>query len=313
MKFGWPQELEFMRNARATQRRCTLRCDGKLCIITGATSGVGEAAAWKFASGGAHLVLVCRNMEKAGRLKQALMDAYHVQVDVVQADFTDLESVRSAAAAILDAYERIDILIHNIGTFRKKISFTAAHFETVFCVNHLSPFLLNSLLLERVMASAPARILYVNSEGHRFSTVHPDDLEWKHHRYSGLKSYGASKSAQLLTITKFAELASSSGVTVNAMHPGAVRSNIGNENSAWYRWYASHVLNLFLKEPEISAEALYYLALSPELSHTTGQFFNQTIAETPAPHALDRAAGEHVWRTSRLLARMSAEGAYGVS
>lgn len=168
----------------------------------------------------------------------------------------------------------------------------------VFCVNHLASFLLTNLLLERMIRSAPSRIIQVNSEGHRFSGVNIDDVNWDKHFYTGLRGYGASKSAQLLTVWQMAQALEGTGVTINAMHPGAVKTNIGNNNGWLYRWYLRNVTWHFLKDPRISGEALYYLASSPKLNDVSGKFFNLTILETPARHALDPVKQKQIWDLS---------------
>ena len=302
-----PEELQFMVNARLPQKTTEVRLDGKRVIITGATSGVGYEAAKRFAAGGADIVMVVRNPEKAAKVRDELVQTYGVRVDVVLADFSKLPNVRAAAAEVLDRFPRIDILINNAGVHRTKLTFTEAGFETVFCVNHLASFLFTRLLLERVIESAPARIIQVNSEGHRFGTVHLDDLNWEHHRYTGLKSYGAARTAQLLTVWELAERLAGTGVTINAMHPGAVRSNLGmdRQNNLFYRVYKRYFLSLFLKPPEISGEALYYLGAAPEMAGVTGKFFNLTIEEKPAAHALDRELGKRVWTESETLTGLS--------
>ena len=298
-----PEELQFMVNARMPQKTTDARLDGKRCVITGATSGVGYEAAIRFAAGGADIVMVVRNPEKADKVRDELVQAYGVRVDVILADFSKLPEVRAAAAEVLDRFPKIDILINNAGVHRTKLTFTDAGFETVFGVNHLASFLFTCLLLDRVVESAPARIIQVNSEGHRFSTVHLDDLSWEHHRYTGLKSYGAARTAQLLTVWELAERLAGTGVTINAMHPGAVRSNLGmdRQNDLVYRVYKRYFLSLFLKPPEISGEALYTLGAAPEMAEVTGKFFNLTIEEKPAAHALDRELGKRVWTVSETL------------
>ena len=162
-------------------------------------------------------------------------------------------------------------------------------------MNHLGPFLLTHLLLERMKQSAPARIIQVNSEGHRFGGLDLDDLDWERRPYIGLRGYGASKIAQLLTTWEFADRLQGSGVTINAMHPGDVRTNIGNNNGPLYRWFLHNVTWRMLKDPVISGEALYYLAAAPELAEVSGRFFHLTIDEKPAAHALDREMGRRVW------------------
>ena len=236
--------------------------------------------------GNAHIVMICRNADKAENVRQELVAEYNVPVDIVIADFSDLGDVRKAAAILLRDYPRIDVLINSAGLHSTSRTTTREGFETVFCVNHLAPFLLTHLLLERLQQSAPARVIQVNSEGHRFGGLDPDDLNWEHRRYSGLRGYGASKIAQLLTTWEFADRLAGTGVTINAMHPGDVRTNIGNNNGPLYRWFQHNVTWHMLKDPVISGEALYYLAAAPEMAEVSGRFFHLTDrreAGSPGP------------------------------
>lgn len=267
---------------------------GKVCVITGATSGVGLEASKRLAEGGAHIVMVCRNREKAELIRTELQAAYKVPVDIVTADFSDLDQVRRAADQILNAYPRIDVLINSAGLHSTKRRYTPAGFELVFCVNHLASFLFTKLLLDRLKASAPARILQVNSEGHRFNGLDPEDLNWHKRLYTGLRSYGASKTAQLLTMWELSDQLEGSQVTINALHPGDVRTNIGSNNGWLYKAFLHHVIWHTLKDPVISGDALYYLASAPEMSTVSGRFFNLTTEEKPAAHALDREMGKRI-------------------
>jgi retinol dehydrogenase 13 len=283
------------------QKTTNARMDGRLCIITGATSGVGYHAARRLAQGGANLVLVCRNGEKAARVRQELAQQYRVDIEIISADFSRLEEVRKAAEIILAHHPRIDVLINNAGVHTTRRTVTEQGIETVFCVNHLASFLFTRQLLDRLIESAPARILQVNSQGHRFGGLDLEDLNWEKRRYRGLQGYGASKTAQLLTVWEMADRLQGSGVTINAMHPGEVRSNIGMNNGLLYRWYQRYLLWWVLKDPEISANAIYYLAAAPEMAAVSGKFFNQTIEEKPAAHALDRSVGMRIWSISEAL------------
>ena len=296
-----PDELMFLENRRAVQKTTDASMSGRVCVVSGSTSGVGLEAVRRLARGGARIVMVCRNQEKAERVRKELAGQYGVPVDIVIADFSDLADVRKAAAVLLKGYPRIDVLINSAGLHSTGRIVTKAGFELVFCVNHLAPFLLTSLLLERMRASAPSRIIQVNSEGHRFGGLDLDDLDWKRRRYTGLRSYGASKIAQLLTTWEFADRLRGSGVTINAMHPGDVRTNIGNNNGPLYRWWLHNVTWHFLKDPAISGEALYYLAAAPELADVSGRFFHLTIEEKPAAPALNRETGRRVWDLSLQL------------
>jgi NAD(P)-dependent dehydrogenase (short-subunit alcohol dehydrogenase family) len=296
-----PEELQFIENARLPQKTTQARVDGKLCVLTGATSGVGYQAAKRLAQGGASLVLVCRNLHKATQVQAELQSTYQNPVDVLQADFSHLGEVRTVAAKILASYPHIDALINNAGLHNTRRILTEEGFEAVFCVNHLASFLLTRLLLGRMVSSAPSRILQVNSQGHRFGGLDLTDLNWQRRHYRGLQGYGASKVAQLLTVWELAQRLQGTGVTINAMHPGEVRSNIGMNNGPLYRFYKRYLIGWMLKDPVISGEAIYYLIAAPEMSGISGRFYNLTIDEKPAAHALDRELGKRIWAISEQL------------
>jgi retinol dehydrogenase-13 len=245
--------------------------------------------------------MVCRNPGKADNVRKEIVAQYGVPVDIVIADFSDLDAVRRAAQTLLSNYPRMDVLINSAGLHSTSRTTTKDGLETVFCVNHLAPFLLTHLLLEGLKQSAPARIIQVNSEGHRFGGLDLNDLNWEHRRYRGLQGYGASKVAQLLTTWEFADRLRGSGVTINAMHPGDVRTNIGNNNGPLYRWFQHNVTWHVLNDPVISGEALYCLAAAPEMADVSGRFFHLTIDEKPAAPALDREVGRQVWDLSMQL------------
>lgn len=287
MIFKLPEELMFMKNGKAVQKHSDESMKGKLCVISGSTSGVGYEAAKTLAASGANIVMVVRNANKAQAVKNELEGKYSVFVDYYIADFSDLKQVEKAAKEIANKYPRIDVLINSVGIHSTKKLFNKDGIEMAFCVNHLSTFLMTKLLLNTIIKSSPSRIIQVNSEGHRFSGVKVNDLSWKKHIYTGLRSYGSSKTAQLLTIWQLAEDLKDTGVTINAMHPGGVRTNIGNNNGRLYRWFLHHVTWHFLKDPKISGDAIYYLASAKELNKVSGKFFNLTIEEKPARHAID--------------------------
>jgi len=296
-----PDELIFIENKRAIQKNTNTSMAGKVCVVSGSTSGVGLEAVKSLARGGAHIVMVCRNPRKAEAIRTEIVSQHNVGVDIIPSDFSDLDDVRKAADILIKDYPQIDVLINSVGLYSTTRSTTRDGFETVFCVNHLAPFLLTYLLIDRLKQSAPARIIQVNSEGHRFGGLDLNDLNWERRPYMGLRGYGASKVAQLLTTWEFADRLKESGVTINAMHPGDVKTNIGNNNGPLYRWYLHHIIWRTLKDPVISGEALYYLAAAPELAEVSGRFFHLTIDEKPAAHALDREKGRKVWELSMRL------------
>lgn len=299
------EDLAFLKNARATQHTTAASLAGKLCVISGATSGVGLAAAKRLARSGANLVLIARSLEKAEAVKAELERAHPVTVDYVLADFGKLADVRAAAEAVGRRYPAIDVLINSAGMHSTRRRLTDDGNELVFQVNHLSPFLLAMLLLPNIIRSPQGRILQVNSQGHRFGGLNLNDLDWRIRHYFGLRAYGASKTAQLMTVFTLSELLEGTNATINAMHPGEVRTRIGQNNGPLYRAWQRIAIRPFLKNPAVSGEALYYLAAAPELSKTTGRYFNLTIEEKPMPHALDKAVRARVWKTSLELTGLS--------
>ncbi len=292
------EDLAFLKNKRARQHTTGAPMTGKLCVIAGATSGVGLAAAWRLAQGGANLVLVARSRDKAEELKVKLEAAYLIDVDIVIADFSRLDDVRKAAGEIRERHPVIDVLINSAGLHCTRRRLTEDGNELVFQVNHLASFLLTMLLLNNLIKSPQGRVIQVNSEGHRFGGLNMSDLDWGIRLYIGLRAYGASKTAQLMTVRTLAQLLMETNVTVNAMHPGGVRTHIGRNNGLLYRAWQRAVIWPFLKDPAISGEALYYLAAAPELNKTTGRYFNLTIDEKPMPNALDEAVRAQVWKKS---------------
>jgi retinol dehydrogenase-13 len=296
-----PDRLQFLPHMWAAQRDTDASLQGKLCVISGATSGVGLASLKRIAAGGADVVLVARNPQRAEDVRNTIASASQVNIDTVIADFRDLDSVRNAATLILEKYPRIDLLINSAGIFSTRKITTPGGFELCFCVNHLAPFLLTRLLLDRIIESAPARIIQVNSQGHRFGGFNINDINWGRRFYNGYWGYGASKTAQLLTIWELADRLNGTRVTVNAVHPGGVKTNIGNNNGPLYRWFSRYVIRYTLKDPKMSGDAIYFLAAAPELSNVSGRYFNRTVDEKPAPHALNRELGRAVWELSEKL------------
>lgn len=296
MKF--PEELQFLENAYKAQKKTNARLDGRVCVITGATSGVGYEAAKRFARGGAHVVMVCRNAQKAELVREELAQHFQAEIDIVIADFARFRDVRYAAEKINHAYSRVDVLVNNAGVHYTHRKINENGVELVFAVNHLASFLFTRLLLDKLRNSTPARIIQVNSQGHRFGGLDINDLNWEKRRYRGLQAYGASKTAQLLTVWEFATLLEGSGVTINAMHPGEVKTNIGMNNELVYRLYKRYGLWWVLRDPAISGESIYFLAADPAMENVSGRFFNLTIEEKPAIHALDRLMGKQIWDIS---------------
>jgi retinol dehydrogenase-13 len=311
-KFELPDELKFITIGRLPQKTSNESMNGRVCVMTGTTSGVGYQAALRLARAGAKIVMIVRNAGKAENLCADIRLLSDDPPEYYVADFTRLDQVRKAAEAILSKYPKIDVLINNAGVHMTTRVLTEEGHETAFCVNHLASFLITSLFLKRMVESAPSRIIYVNSEGHRFNGLRIDDLTWEHRRYRGLSGYGASKVAQLMTIWELNDLLRGKGVTINAMHPGAVKSNIGHNNGKLYNLYSRLLVQPLLKDPKISGEAIHYLASSPEMEGVSGKFFNLTNEEPTAPHARNRELGKEIFRISKELVHLDQSTAYEI-
>lgn len=296
-----PEELQYIHNSLLPQRSSETRMDGKICVISGTTSGIGYQAAKRLAQAGAQIVMICRNREKAEQIKSELTASYQTQVDIFIADFQKLAEVQRVALEIREQFPQIHVLINNAGVFNKRRRLTPDGHEITFGVVHLASFLLTRLLLEPLQNGAPARVLYISSEAHRFGGFNINDLDWSKRPYIGLFAYGSAKIAQLHTALALAEQYQDSGVTFNVMHPGAVRTNIGMNNGFFYRFYSRYILHWFLKDPACAGEAIHFLAAEPSLESVSGKFYNQTIEEQPAWYAVRPEMRALVWERSEAL------------
>lgn len=299
-QYRFKDMANLIQNEKKEPLECTNSIKGKVVVISGTTSGIGLQTARLFAEKGAQLICLNRDREKSQKLEKELLEDFNCKIQNILVDFSSIDQVKKCAQTLLGLEKPIDILIHNSGVYYTKKHFSNDDIEMVFQVNHLGSFMLNYLLKDTLKKENRARIIYVNSEGHRFALagVHLNDLKWRWHRYSGLKSYGAAKTAQLLTMLKYQEYFADSGVTINAMHPGNVVSNMGNNNGKLYRLMKKKLVLSSAKDPIISAKALYYLAASDDVAHVSGKFFNLTTEEKPAPHARDATCVEPVWSKS---------------
>jgi NAD(P)-dependent dehydrogenase (short-subunit alcohol dehydrogenase family) len=299
-EYQWSNIAAMIKNNRRDPKTCTKDFKDRLVVISGATSGIGYHTARKFASHGARLLCINRNEKKSEALKAEIEKEYGVSCEYIIADLSNLKDIFSAAEKLAKIDIPVDVLIHNAGIYLTKRELTSEGFDKVFVVQHLSSFVINILLSEKLKSQERARIILVNSEGHRFAAwgLQLDDLNWDKRRYSGLKSYGSAKLAQLLSMLLFAEYMKPWGVTINALHPGAVRSETGQENGPVYRWIKKNIFDKTLRPTEISAESIYYLGVSDEVEGVSGKFFNLTTEEEPAPPALDKEAAYQIWAKS---------------
>ncbi len=305
-EYRFSNVLAMIRNNAKSPLICHDPARGKLVVITGATSGIGYASAKKFASQGANLLCINRSQERSEALKNEIELDYQVRCDYLVADLSSLKDTMQATHHLLELKQTIDILIHNAGIYLTKRELTPEGIEKVFMVNYLSSFMMNYLLKEKLKSQGKARVILVNSEGYRFAAwgLRFDDLDWAKRRYGGLKSYGTAKLAQLLSMLCFNEYFEGSGVTINAMHPGAVSTSAGKDNGPLYQWYKKNILNKTLKPVSIAAEAIYYLGVAKEVETISGKFFNLTTLEELAPPALDMENAGILWDTSLKMGKL---------
>ena len=298
-QYQWSNIFAMIRNHQTEILKSVQRISrNRLVVITGATSGIGFAAAEKFASQGADILSINRNEEKSKKLCETLESQYGIECSYLLADFSKLTDVHSAARKLLALDRRIDVLIHNAGVFFTQRTLTADDIgNRVPDELSLRTFILNFYLKDKLIEQNSGRILFVNSEAHRFAAwgLDLDDLNWERRRYSGSKSYGAAKLAQLLSMIKLNDYFSGTGVTVNAMHPGNVKTNSGQNNGPIYKFFKRMTIDRNAIDIEKSVEALYYLGVSSEVENISGKFFNLTTQEEPAPPALDIEAAEQLW------------------
>ena len=306
-EYEWSNIGAMLRNNKANPKEIADTCVGNLLVITGATSGIGYETARLYASRGANLLCINRNEEKSQKLKEEIEHDFSVSCRIHIADFAHLSEVHQAASMLAAMPEDIDVLIHNAGVYNTKKRFTDDGIEEVFQVNYLASFIINHACKEKLKKQQKARIIYVNSEGHRFALagLKLDDLDWNKQHYTGLKSYGSAKTAQLLSMYPLKEFFAGSGVTINAMHPGDVVTNMGENNGPLYRFFKHRFINTSARDPLVSAKALYYLGVSEELAGVSAKFFNLTTEEIPAPHALDSVMAPELLEVSIRLGGLS--------
>lgn len=299
-QYKWSNILAMLKNQKLKPLKCNDKFKNRLVVITGATSGIGMDAAKKYASLGADVLTINRNKDKSEELCKMLKEKYNTNCSYFIADFSKLSDVHKVGKELSKLDRNIDVLNHNAGVFLTKKTFTDDNLETVFQTNYLSTFIINYYLKDKFIKQNSGRIIFVNSEAHRFAAwgLHLDDLKWDKHKYSGLKSYGAAKMAQLLSMIKFNELFFYTRVTINAMHPGNVKTNSGKDNGKFYKLYKKVIIDKSAKSIENSSESLYYLGVSKKIKDISGKFFNLTTIEEPAPPALDVDEAEKLWLLS---------------
>jgi len=277
---------------------------GKIVLITGGTGGIGKATAIGLARLGARVGITGRDVTRTGQVAADIRAASgNPEVDAFAADMSSQAEVRRLAVAVLETYPRLDVLINNVGGFWAHRHPTADGLERTFALNHLAPFLLTNLLLDRLKASAPARVVTVSSGAQSAGRIDFDDLQ-SARNYSGQRAYSQSKLANIMFTNELARRLEGTGVTATSLHPGVVRTNFGAEDQAWFFTFIGHVVRPFLKTPAQGAQTSIFLASSPDVDGVTGQFFANGKPKTANKVAYDRAMMARLWQTSADLVGM---------
>ncbi|MGI8335958.1 SDR family oxidoreductase [Actinomadura scrupuli] len=273
---------------------------GGICVVTGASSGIGKAAARALTRLGATVVLVCRDPARglAALEEVAVVAGPENPPQLEIADLSSLAEVRELAGR-LAALDRIDVLVNNAGLTVGERRTTADGLELTFAVNHLAPFLLTTLLVDRLTASAPSRVVTVASRAHHRARLDFDDLQ-QTRLYSGRRAYANSKLANILFTRELAERLRGSGVTANCLHPGVVATGFAREGGTLDR-LGFRLARPFLRSPERGADTVVQLATAPEVAEVSGAYFADRRQITPSAAARDQDSARRLWRLSAEL------------
>ncbi len=270
---------------------------GKVCLVTGATSGIGKEIARGLSKLGATVAIAGRSKEKCERaLQETNSSSYFV------ADLSSQAEVRKLAQEFLSRYDRLDVLVNNAGVFLGERKVTIDGIEQTFAANHLAPFLLTNLLLDRLKASAPSRIITTSSSTHRAGSIHFDDIHLKNH-YSGISAYSQSKLANVLFTYELARRLAGTRVTTNCFHPGAVRTNLVQGGSYGMVWKAA---GPFFLSPEKGADTGIYLASSNDVASVSGAYFVKRKQERSSEMSYGEETAKKLWNLSEELTGLKA-------
>jgi NAD(P)-dependent dehydrogenase (short-subunit alcohol dehydrogenase family) len=275
--------------------------DGKVAVITGATSGIGQIAAEALACQGARIVLVARDQARAERTLARLREvAPNIAHRVHIGDLLSLANTKQVGDRIAAEEPRIDVLINNAGSIFARRALTADGMERTFALNHMAYFVLTHQLRERLVAAAPARIVNTASAAHRGNVLDFDDLQMDKH-YRAMTAYGRSKLANILFTRELGRRLAGTGVTANCLHPGFVATRFGQSEGGIFAAMV-RLSMVFATKPERGAKTIVHLAALPDVANVTGGYFVDCREAVPSPEAQDDAAARRLWQESLRLA-----------
>jgi NAD(P)-dependent dehydrogenase (short-subunit alcohol dehydrogenase family) len=271
---------------------------GKTVIVTGANSGIGKETARVLAERGATIIMICRNKERGeAALRELKEKTESDKFELYLADLADPDAIQKAVTQFKAKHNKLDVLINNAGLVLSKRIITPLGYEKTFAVNHLGHFLLTNLLLDLLIESAPSRIINISSGVHTSADLNFDDIN-QSSNYRSYRAYANSKLANLLFTYELTRRLEGTGVTVNALHPGFVRSNFGRRGRKWYIRILFDLARIFAISVEKGAKTSIYLASSPEVEEVTGKYFYKSKSIKSSKASYDREAQKKLWQLS---------------
>lgn len=291
---------DYMQGARF--QRPDIRADGKVVVITGANTGIGKETAMALARRGAHVYMACRDLKKCEEARQEIvLETQNGQVFCRECDLASLQSVRKFVKQFKLEQNRLDILVNNAGVMRCPRSLTKEGIELQLGVNHMGHFLLTNLLLDQLKLSAPSRIVVLSSIAHTRAKINVQDLN-SVQSYDPANAYEQSKLANVLFTRELAKRLEGTGVTVNAVHPGIVDTELMRHMGLFNSWFSSFLIKPFvwpfLKSPASGAQTTLHVALHPQLEKVSGQYFSDCAPKDVAEQAKDDQLAKWLWAVS---------------
>ncbi|MBO0936227.1 SDR family oxidoreductase [Fibrella sp. HMF5335] len=280
----------------------------RICVITGANSGIGKITAQELAKKGFDIIMLCRNLDKARPVQQEIQAASPAQkIDLIRCDLASQTSVREAAGEVHARVDRIDVLINNAGLLVNKEQYSPEGYELTFATNHLGPFLLTNLLLDLLRKGQDARVITVASEGHRLTGTFRLDNLARPNSYSPIFAYDRSKLCNILFAKELSERLLDDGITSNSLHPGAVRTNFAGDPGGMMN-VVFKLASPFLRTPEEGADTSVWLASSPDVEHVTGLYFADRKPKTPSEEAQNGFYAKKLWAMSEEMVGKEEDG-----
>lgn len=271
--------------------------EGKICMVTGATSGLGEVTTRALAAKGATVIVHGRDLVKSETTVRNIKEQTgNSNVEFMLADFSVLSDIHHLAKQFMSRYQRLKVLVNNAGAFFYKRQESVDGIEMTFTVNYLSHFLLTNLLLDTLKASAPSRIINVSSGIHKRANINFEDIQSRR-KYSGAGAYGQAKLALVLFTYELARRLEGTGLTVNAVNPGLVATKFGLDGSKVMA-FMKRLINVFGQSPEQGAQTIIYLATSPEVENVSGKYFEKKRSVESSKASYDEATAKRLWQMS---------------